>query len=246
MKRISVVVLLLMSFFMAPAAGAAVYDFEELSLGSAGYWNGSDGSGMFTSKDAVFMNRYNSTYGSWDGWAYSNKTDSTTPGYSNQYSAVTGAGAGGSANYGVAYAPQPWSGDPNPPAPTISFGASTGEDYSSVISGAYFTNTTYAFLTMRDGDGWMVNPFEEGDWQMLTVKGITEAGYSDNIVEFYLADFTNGNSYILNEWTWVDLTSLGNVVGLEFSFSGSQATGVPSYVAMDNLNGASPVPVPAA
>jgi len=240
MKRFLMIVSMLFCF-MVPVASAAVATFDNNPLAPESYWNGSDESGFFTSGDAAFSNGYNAGWGSWDGWAYSNITDTTTAGYTNQFSAITGSGVNGSANYGVAYDAGAW-GMASPP--NASFGATTGEDSDSIISGAYFTNTTYAYLSMRDGDSY-VNAFTTGDWQMLTIKGIDALGnYTANSVDVYLADFTNGNSYIIDAWTWVDLTSLGNVIGLELAFSGSQETNVPKYAAMDNLN--APVPVPGA
>ena len=241
MKRL--ILALCVVFCLAPVAGAAVATFEDLALAPESYWNGADGSGGFVSGDAYFGNGYNAAWGSWDGWAYSSMTDTTTAGWTNQFSAVTGSGVNGSATYGVAYDGGSY-GMASPP--TTSFGAATGEDYDTTISGTYFTNTTYAYYSMLDGDSY-VNAFEAGDWQMVSVTGINAGGgYTATSVDFYLADFTNGNSYIVNEWTWVDLTSLGDIVGFELSFSGSQSDFVPSYVAMDDLNGTAPVPVPAA
>ncbi|MDY6839745.1 MAG: DUF4465 domain-containing protein [Thermodesulfobacteriota bacterium] len=104
-------------------------------MASDSYWNGSDSSGGFISGDAHFSNCYDTSRGSWDGWAYSNMTDTTTAGWTNQYSAITGGGAGGSANYGVAYDAEAWGGASSP---LVSFGASTGEDYDATISGAWF------------------------------------------------------------------------------------------------------------
>ncbi|MGD8386833.1 MAG: DUF4465 domain-containing protein [Desulfobacteraceae bacterium] len=237
-------VLLAIVFFMGVAsANAAVADFDDLTLASESYWNGSDESGGFISGDAWFSNYYNTSWYSWDGWAYSNMTDTTTAGYTNQYSAITGGGAGGSDNYGVAYDMGSWGGAS---PPTISFGASTGEDYDTTITGAYFTNTTYAYYSMLNGDSY-VTAFDEGDWQMMTITGIDSNGdYTSNALDFYLADYTSSDSsdwFILDTWAWVDLTSLGDIIGFEISFSGSQVDSVPTYVAMDSLNA---VPVPAA
>jgi hypothetical protein len=82
---------------------------------------------------------------------------------------------------------------------------------------------------------------------MVSVKGMKDDGsYTSGSVDCYLADFRDGKSDLVNEWAWVDFTSLGDVIGLEFAFSGSQVGNVPKYVAMDDLNGAAPVPVPAA
>jgi hypothetical protein len=92
----------------------------------------------------------------------------------------------------------------------------------------------------------MVDAFDSGDYQEMTITGILEGGgYTSNTVDFYLADYTSADSsdwYIVDEWTYVDLTGLGDIIGFEISFSGSQVDNVPSYVAMDNLNA---VPLPA-
>lgn len=243
-EKIKILLLVLLAFICSGAsAQAAVADFEDLTLASESYWNGSDGSGFFISGDAYFYNSFTDWGGgftSWDGWAYSNMTDTTTSGYANQYSAITGGGAGSSANYGIAYDAGAWGGAS---PPNLNFGTTAG-----VISGAYFTNTTYAYLSMRDGDGF-VTAFGEGDWQKMIIKGITASGgYSSQTVECYLADYRSADSndwFILDQWVWVDLTELGSIAGFEISFDGSQADCVPTYVAMDNLNGA-PVPIPGA
>ena len=81
-----------------------VADFEDITLAPESFYNGSDGAGSFTSRDLTFSNSYNATYGSWSGFAVSNTSDTTTAGFLNQYSAITGAGFDGSGNYGVSYA----------------------------------------------------------------------------------------------------------------------------------------------
>ncbi len=188
-KKILSLVLLFV-FFVIPFVHADIVTFDDLNLAPNSYWNGSGGTGMFTSGDAVFMNGYNSTYHSWDGWAYSNMTDTTTPGYTNQYSAVTGSGVNGSSNYGVAYNGGSY-GTASPP--NLSFGAVSGNDYDKVISGAYFTNTTYAYLSMLDGDSFAKKfggiTGDDPDWFKLSIKGITAAGTYTDPIDFYLADY---------------------------------------------------------
>jgi hypothetical protein len=136
----------------------------------------------------------------------------------------------------------------------VSFGAVTGEDYATTISGAYFTNTTYAYLSMLEGDSFAKQfggvTGDDEDYFKLIIKGIDEMGEYTGTVDFYLADFRfedNSLDYIVDEWTWVDLTSLGDVIGLEFSLESSDAgdwgMNTPAYFAMDDLNA---VPVPAA
>ena len=49
----------------------------------------------------------------------------------------------------------------------------------------------------------------------------------------------NAQDYIVDDWTWVDLTGLGPIVGLEFTMSSSDVgefgMNTPSYFAMDNV-----------
>jgi uncharacterized protein YuzE len=255
-KRLFLVWMVLLA--MAPSAFAAMATFEEATLAPNSYWGGA-GSGEtgFTSGDTHFPHN-DATY-AWDGFVYSNMTDTTTAGHTNQFSAITGGGADGSANYGIGYIPTDYASGTYDPIPQqVSFGAETGEDYNTTISGAYFTNTTFAYLSMRDGDSFAKQFGGESgndeDYFKLTITGITDTGeYTANSVEFYLADFRfadNEQDYIVDEWTWVDLSSLGNVIGLEFEIEssdvGAYGINTPGYFAMDNLNAVSAVPVPAA
>ena len=229
-------------FLMAPAVNASVATFDDLSLASESYWNGSDGSGGFTSGDAYFSNNYNSTYGSWDGFAYSNTTDTTTAGFGNQYSAITGGG-NNSANYGVSYVSS-WG---SPPA--ISYGS------GRTVTGMYVTNTTYAYLSMRDGDSFAKkfggDTGNDTDWFKLTVNGIDSFGGAAGQLDFYLADYRNINgspNYIIDDWTWLDLSGFGNdVIGLQFALSSSDVgdwgMNTPAYFALDDVT---TVPIPGA
>ncbi|MFH1718899.1 MAG: DUF4465 domain-containing protein, partial [Planctomycetota bacterium] len=123
---------------IAASANAQIADFEDLSLPGESYWNGSDGSGGFVSGGAQFNNNYDSTWGSWDGFAYSNITDTATQGWEAQYNAITGAGQGGSANYAVCYV-----GWGLPPTITL--------DTPQVVGGLYVTNGNYAYYSMLNG-----------------------------------------------------------------------------------------------
>jgi hypothetical protein len=258
MKRLALFIILAGMLVFAPVAGATVATFDDLTPptaytgpGGGAYYNGSDGAGGFLSGDVWFTNNYNTIFGSWDGWAYSNTTDTTTAGYTNQWSAFTGGGVDGSNNYAVAYDP---TGGGYGAAPTLSLGAVTGEDYNTTISGAYITNTTYAALSMLNGDSFAKKfggaTGNDEDWFKVSFTGITETGYTANSVEFYLADFRfadNPQDYIVDQWTWVDLSGLGDIVGLEATLSSSDVgewgMNTPAYFAMDNLNA---VPVPGA
>lgn len=226
--------ILCLSLVAAGGATAGVADFEDLSLAPDSYWNGSDGRGVFTSGPCAFNNNYDSTYFSWDGWAYSNTTDTTTSGWGNQYSAYTGSGHQ-SANYGVAYVSS-WAAQPS----TISLNSMV------TVEGAYITNTTYAALSMLEGDSFAKKfggaTSDDPDWFKLTATGKNGQGVTTGTLNFYLADYRfsdNGDDYIVDEWTWVDFSSLGAVSSIEFAMSSSDVgdwgMNTPAYFAMDDI-----------
>ena len=245
MKKTSLIVVALISGVAAQCSLAAVVTFEDLPLGTPGtdgstqygttgtyYWNGSNGAGSFTSGGATFSNSFTDfgTFTAWDGFAYTNTKDTLTSGFGNQYSSITGGGVSGSDKYAVGY--QPWSS-----SWTISFGSSQ----SFAGRGLDATNTTYAYFSMLNGDGFGGTPFSLGglDYFDLTITGSLE-GSPTGSVTFHLADFRSGPGYIVDSWTWVDLTALGTINELQFSTSASQSS-VPTYFALDNL-GAVPEP----
>ena len=202
-----------------------ITNFEEFDFD---YWNGSDLSGGFFSGQAYFYNSYNENWGTWTGFAYSRKTDSTTAGWTNQYSAITASGHNSEA-YGVSYG-----------VSSLKF------DTVLNVQSIFVTNSTYAYLSMRDGD-MFTDAFggdsgDEEDWFKLTIKGYNNGSLTDS-VEFYLADFRfsdNSQDYIINQWTEVNLTSLGAVDSLNFSLSssdvGSWGMNTPAYFCIDDIN----------
>ncbi|MEQ8495595.1 MAG: DUF4465 domain-containing protein, partial [Gammaproteobacteria bacterium] len=129
----------------------------------------------------------------------------------------------------------------------------------TTLAGARFTNTTYAALSMLNGDGF-AKPFggasgDDADWLLLTVTGLDASDAVTGIVEVYLADYRfadNALDYVLDEWLYVALDGLGTVSALEFAMSGSDVgpsgLNTPSYFAIDDIASvaATPVPLPAA
>jgi hypothetical protein len=214
-------------------ADAQIATFEDLILPPESYWNGSDGSGGFTSGSAHFGNNYNAAWGSWDGFSYSNITDTTTQGVAAQYNAIAGAGQGGSANYAVAYV-----GWAAPPIVTL--------DASGVVGGLYVTNSSYAYYSMLNGDAFAKKFGGAGgndpDWFVLTITGKNTDGVVTGAVDFYLADYRpagGSNDYIVDTWQYVDLTSLGEVKSLEFTLSSSEigvwGMNTPASFALDTI-----------
>lgn len=209
---------------------ASVATFDDLPLAAESFFS-SNVSTAFTSANATFEHNCSIFGGTcfWNGFSYSNTSDTTTPGFTNQYSAITGGGVNGSSNFGVGFSD----------SARVSFSEAT------LVDGAYFTNTTYAFISMRDGDGF-AKQFAAGDFFTLTVNGLDDTNTITHSVDVELAVGTN----LLDSWLWTDLSSLGNVFALEFSFASSDvgAFGIntPTYFAIDDLTSAAVVPVPAA
>ncbi len=213
-----------------------ISNFEDLNLAENSFWNGADETGYFVSGRAVFDNAYESDWGSWSGWAYSNINDVETPGYSNQYAAYTGKGldviASGGANYAISY---PYT------QSVISF----IDEGNYSVKGIYITNSTYACLVMKNGDGFAkkfggING-DDPDWFMLTITG-KHQGNETGTIDYYLADFrfdNNDEDYIIETWQYVELSSLGQVDTILFSLSSSDVgdwgMNTPAYFCADNL-----------
>ena len=195
--------------------------------------------GGFTSRGAGFNNSFSDFGGgftAWEGWAYSNATDATTPGPGNQYSALAGGGAGGSANYGVAFT-NTFVLD----APIVTLPVGT------IPLSLRATNTTYTGLSMRDGDAFAKkfggSSGDDPDWFLLTITGLDAVNQPVGSVEFYLADYRfsdNAQDYILDDWTNASLASLAGAVKLSFALASSDVgtfgMNTPAYFALDSLS----------
>ncbi len=212
------------------SASALVVDFEDLGLAATPPGEVLDpptSGGSFVSGGVTFLND-----GFFSGFSASTTSDTTTGDFTNQYSNITGAGAGGSDTFGIAYAYDPVD---------LLF-AST-----HTVSSAAFTNTTYTALSMLNGDAFAKQfggvSGDDPDWLRLTIQGVDGLGATTGPgVELYLADYRfadNGLDYVLDGWASVDLSVLGQVSGLRFSLDGSDVgdfgLNTPAYFAIDDL-----------
>ena len=219
--------------------------FEDVELGDDGKWVGADLYGAIRSGNARLVNEYDPNFFSWGGFAVANHGDTETPGWTNELSAIPGGGVHGSATFAVGY-------DSGftmyPPTLEILDGGTEGV----VVKGVYVTNTTYAYLSMLEGDDYAKKfggeTGADEDWFLLTVTGIGPGGSQTGTVDFYLADFRAedpAGDYILDQWTWLDLTALGSVASLRFSLTSSDmgewGMNTPAYFALDDLNREEPV-----
>ncbi|MFK7922283.1 MAG: DUF4465 domain-containing protein, partial [Bacteroidia bacterium] len=196
--------------------------------------NGSDGSGGFNSGNVFLPNSYNSMFSSWSGWSVSTKQDTVTAGFGNQYSAVPGIGAEGSATFAVASMFSP------------SILEVTNNGAGKQVEGMYITNATFVYRSLLEGD-MFAKKFggetgDDPDFFMVTIKAYNGGTLSTDSVDFYLADYRfadNTQDYIVKEWTWLDLSSLGDADSLLFdinsSDTGAAGMNTPAYFCMDNF-----------
>lgn len=167
------------------------------------------------------------------GFTYSNCTDVETPGYMNM-SAFAGSGYGD---------------DTYLLANSSSFtpaSVTQGQHASFAPREAYFTNATYAALSMLQGDA-VAKKFggadgTDPDWFRLVIRGYLQGEPTAEPVVFYLADYRSDNpaeDYVVKDWTRVDLTPLGVVDSLAFelesSDTGDWGINTPTYFCMDHL-----------
>ena len=207
-------------------------DFENFDFD---YWNGEDLTAGFydaVNGDSIFFhnNFFPSSWGGfWSGFAYSKKTDVTTAGYTNMYSAITGEGFAGSENYLIS-----------------SNNSGFKLEKAQYLKSIKITNTTYATLSMENGD-YFAKKFggddgNDQDWFLLTIKGYKNGNYTDS-VNFYLADYRfedNSKDYIVKNWVDVDVFALGEIDSASFyltsSDNGAYGMNTPGYFAMDNIS----------
>ncbi len=212
----------------------SISTFEDISLAPNSFYNGSDFKGGFKSGSAFFTNMHDTTFGPyWEGFSVSNTKDDSTPGYLNQYSAITG-GAWGGNNYGVFYL-----GGKIILDSTIS---------NNSISGFSITNSTYTYFDMKEGSQFSKKfggvSGNDPDYLRVVINAWKKGGIpADTSIKVYLADYTssdNTKDYILKTWKWVNLLSFGQVDSFAFkmesSDTGAFGINTPRYFCIDNFN----------
>ena len=206
--------------------------FEDITLAKADTcWQGADepivGWNNWKSGDYNFQSYYGGNLGMGDYYAaitVTNETANTSTGYTEPYRSAKGGAYEGD-NFAVAYV-DTWNPD------TVTFDA-------QVVKGLFVNNTAYDVNEMVHGG--FTRKFGKDDWFKLTIHGMKDGAAVDAVVDFYLA---NDGKYV-NEWTYVDLTALGEVDAITFSLSSTDndpiyGMNTPAYFCFDNFGMAKP------
>lgn len=231
-------------------------DFEDLYLPNdtvwAGNWN--DANKQYQNlNDHFYTGSYQlSNYcipglKTWAFFAYANETSTnfvSADFIEHQFRNVVGGGYNESQNYGISYCFKGMG------HTDLTIANNTQGDS---ISGMYITNTAYLYDCILNGDllsietdGTIGKGFATGDSVVLTAHG-----YVNNMetasTSIFLADYTNRDEiehYILQDWKYFDLSSLGKVQFVRFTMESSksnkQGMTTPAYFALDNIGATRP------
>ncbi|MEO5907377.1 MAG: DUF4465 domain-containing protein [Saprospiraceae bacterium] len=226
---------LLFSLLQLGLFSQVVATFENFNLARGAHLNDASPAEGFESGSIHLPNDYNADFDFWSGFAISADTNTTTPGYLNQYSAIPGSGALGTTAYAVGYIFDP------------EFIYPIEKAAGKPVIGMYVTNSTYAYLSMRDGDAFAKKfggeTGKDPDFFLLTIKKYSGGAISDDSINFYLADYRPADSskdYIISDWRYVDLTTLGEVDSLVMSLTSSDVgifgMNTPAYACFDQIS----------
>ena len=262
LKNLFLIAPLSLTWIACIQAQTTVVDFESLPVPTEQFFNGDTNASspyrdnftitgqrdnfgeteflqLWDSSDVEFFNTYTPGFSSWSGFSWSKVTDTTTPGFANQYASFAGGGSDGTggtisgANYVVSYGDQSFFNLPD----------------AAELTSVDITNTTYAGVSMRDGDSFAKKfggtSGNDEDFFKITLTGYEDVnlnGASTGALDIFLADYRfsdNSEDYILDSWTQFELTDLGSARSIGFSFTttdnGDFGANTPLYVAMDNL-----------
>ena len=171
-------------------AAQTVVSFDDLLPNPDEYIENSSAS----DEAATFANTYYEAWGSWywAGFAFSTVSNTTDGSYMNQYAAAQAR----SNAYAVGYDDGGFH-----PAPEILF------DLPAAPKSVRVNNTTYAALTIRNGDdSGFAHPFAAEDYFLLTLTARNLAGEIVATTNHYLADFRDGRTFIQTNWSELDLS----------------------------------------
>lgn len=212
-------------------------DFESVTTGSGNVSAMSDGDNPITTNGFTFHGTQTTsdyggtTYTSWSGFRASSSTATSFTDFNDYMNSCVGHGYNNSAKFLVYYG-----------------GSNDVVDIPSTetsISGFYGAINTYVEHSILNGDDY-AKQFAQGDWLRLDCIGVKEDNTRDT-VSYYIVDYTGTTLKYARDWTWFDLSKLGKVKQIYFSFDSTDKISydggvtyylnTPMYVLIDNFNG---------
>ena len=194
---------------ISPAAPQSIFAFTKDTVAYLA-------SGNFEAMQTV---AYGGTYVT--GAVVTNITDTNFKDYTDAYKSVAG-GAKSGKNYVVWYE-------------DVYSGNAIKLKTPATVAGMYVCNSVYAYNSITKGDDFAGEPFGDNDWFLLSIGGVLNGKMVNTQVDFYLAKGKD----VVTEWTYVDLSKLGNIDGLFFTLTGSRTgdwgLNTPAYFCIDNL-----------
>ncbi len=104
-------------------------------------------------------------------------------------------------------------------------------------AGVYVCNHPWPYYDCLHGEG-SARAFAEGDYFELTAVGVAADGTKTS-TSINLIEFANGELQALNDWTFFDLSSLGEVVSVYFTLDstdkGNYGMNTAAYFCMDKF-----------
>lgn len=227
------------SLSLGTTQAQTVADFEEVPLPGPDttylHTQMGNGDGIYS-----FQSGHATLYGNvfyevlWGGFNCSNYTDNVTNSYTNDAASITGAGFNGSEQYVVSFIGIDFMG-PDPTRTIPNSMQLTGDAAGQQVAGIYATNTAYTYFYITDNNYYA----EHELYYHLIVRGYMNGIPAADSVVFPLADFTEDNELVVSDWTWVDLSSLGQVDSLTFDVASNDTDqfgiSTPAYFALDYL-----------
>jgi hypothetical protein len=206
-------------FVMPPVFYGDVHIVKKLPvLSSNTHWTGNSNT-SFTDDTITFHASFSGS-NLQDGFTYSNETIAV-PG---NYTAAAGKGIAGN-TYIVGY----YNGTAANTNRTINF----NDQLPHGLQGVYVNNTAATVQLLATAG------LVKGDYVKLVAKGLDANGNATGTrAEFTLADYNFLNStmnYVVKDWCWMDLSSLGSVSALEFVLESNRSAILPTSYCLDQL-----------
>lgn len=172
-------------------------------------------------------------YKSWKGFCPSRGNDGRDHSQDNwtnyQWNSITGNGAAASMDYIVACWDVQETTNALPSDPSCAIALAEGTRPLAVS----INNSAWGYYAMKNGSAFN-RAFTDQDWCKVIFKSVVDR-HVTGTVEVYLAK----DGKIIDEWTNVDLTPLGEtsyiIVQMESSDSGQWGMNNPAYFCLDNL-----------